>query len=357
MDKGVWFGLVAAWGLGFGCGDAEGAGAADVLDTGDGVEAVGPGDVAEVVDPAGELRFDQIQALGTHNSYHLRPPALSHPSHDYAHPPLAEQLEGGVRHFELDVHRAPDGTGVRVHHITTIDQESSCPRLADCLEQLRAWSLANPWHHLVVVIVEPVDDLARLFAESGADPKESGEDLWEGYIRSLDEEIRAVFPDRLLTPERFRDGDTSIRERLEDRGFVRIADTRGQVAFVLNDTGALRAEYRAGGEGAMFVFGEVGEDDAAFVKADNPVTNAARIEAAVKAGYVVRTRADADLEVDAAVRDLALASGAQLVSTDFPALAPAEGYAVWLPGGAPSRCNPVSAPAGCEASRIESGPR
>jgi len=46
-----------------------------------------------------------------------------------------------------------------------------------------------------------------------------------------------------------------------------------------------------------------------------------------------------------------LASGAQIVSTDYPAAEPARWdghYFVALPGGArAARCNPVNAPAGC----------
>jgi hypothetical protein len=47
-----------------------------------------------------------------------------------------------------------------------------------------------------------------------------------------------------------------------------------------------------------------------------------------------------------------IASGAQIVSTDYPASEPArwEGhYAVGLPGNVPARCNPVNAPPGCGA--------
>jgi hypothetical protein len=47
-----------------------------------------------------------------------------------------------------------------------------------------------------------------------------------------------------------------------------------------------------------------------------------------------------------------MASGAQILSTDYPASEPArwEGhYSVALPGDAVARCNPVNWPAGCGA--------
>lgn len=308
-------------------------------------------------DPAGSLRFDQIQTLGTHNSYHVLIGAPADPSHDYTHPPLPEQLDAGVRHFELDVHRAPDGGPHRVYHIVGIDPGTSCELLSDCLIQIRDWSLAHPEHHLLVVLIEPKDDIATIFADIGQDPRASGEDLWAGHISSIDPVIASVFePGHLLTPTSFRvrSASPTVRHSLENRGFPTVAETRGKVAFVLNDTSAQRAEYRAAGEGLMFVFGEVADGDVAFVKADDPRSNPARIQDAVTRGYIVRTRADADLEVDITRRDAALASGAQLITTDFPRQSPPEtGYGVWLEDGAPSRCNPVSAPSDCDALVIE----
>ena len=54
----------------------------------------------------GALRVNDLQMIGTHNSYHLRPPRDLPPGDvaDYEHPPLDVQLdEQGVRSFELDV--------------------------------------------------------------------------------------------------------------------------------------------------------------------------------------------------------------------------------------------------------------
>jgi hypothetical protein len=69
----------------------------------------------------------------------------------------------------------------------------------------------------------------------------------------------------------------------------------------------------------------------------------------------VRTRADADTVQartgDTTMRDAAITSGAQFVSTDYPVPDPrfGTGYMVEIPGGMPARCNPISAPAECVA--------
>jgi hypothetical protein len=72
---------------------------------------------------------------------------------------------------------------------------------------------------------------------------------------------------------------------------------------------------------------------------------------------LVRTRADWDLVQplagDTSVRDAALAGGAHFISTDFPA--PVDGIDYWvdIPGGTPSRCNPITAPPECTAEAVE----
>jgi len=75
-----------------------------------------------------------------------------------------------------------------------------------------------------------------------------------------------------------------------------------------------------------------------------------KIERLVQAGYIVRTRADANLREargnDTQRRDDALDSGAHIVTTDFPAgeAHPTTGYVVHLPEHAAARVNPSSGP-------------
>ena len=73
-----------------------------------------------------ELRINQLQALGTQNSYHLRPPGEAvAPEWDYAHAPLDRQLDEGVRQLELDVHYAPDGR-FHVFNLPHRDENTTC---------------------------------------------------------------------------------------------------------------------------------------------------------------------------------------------------------------------------------------
>ena len=66
----------------------------------------------------------------------------------------------------------------------------------------------------------------------------------------------------------------------------------------------------------------------------------------VALGYVIRTRADdlSDAQAnDTTTRDAALASGAQIISTDYPVPEILNnGYFAAIPGGTPSGCNPIT---------------
>ena len=70
-----------------------------------------------VAPPADDLRLNQIQVIGTHNSYHVAPSSALMTMFagvakewQYTHRPLGEQLEQlGVRQFELDVFADDDG--------------------------------------------------------------------------------------------------------------------------------------------------------------------------------------------------------------------------------------------------------
>ena len=95
----------------------------------------------------------------------------------------------------------------------------------------------------------------------------------------------------------------------------------------------------------MFVNIEETSPAAAYITLNDPLAQDARIRAAVGAGLIVRTRADADTVQartgDTAMRDAALASAAQYVSTDY--MTPDlrwSAYQVGLPGGMTGRIGP-----------------
>jgi hypothetical protein len=296
------------------------------------------------------LRVNDVQARATHNSYHVRPPLGRFPEYQYTHSALDVQLgEEGVRAFELDVYYDP--AGWRAHHLTVVDEISTCPLLVECLELLRIWSKAHPLHHPVVVLVEPKGFYVPGRITDGPIP---------GHWDSLDAEIRSVLaPGELITPDDVRGSHATLPEALAAEGWPSLRAARGKFLFVMLDTGEDRADYLAGAPNlagrALFVASSEGQPHAAVFLRDDPVGGFDAIQRLVRAGFLVRTRADATLEADYGRLEAALASGAHAISTDAPVagrFADAD-YFLDIPGGMPSRCNPLTTDASCTSRDVE----
>jgi len=292
---------------------------------------------------------------GTHNSYHIAPNPFIIEDWDYTLPPLRTQLaEMGVRQFELDVNWIAGENRFVVLHVELLDPGTTCYYLKDCLTQLKAWSDANPGHHPLFVYLEPKNKIY--------DTHIAG---WDGamadFYNALDNELLAQWPkERLIMPDHIKGTHQTVAQGLAAQGWPTIGESRGKALFMMLDTGGHRKHYTFGHlslDGrVMFVDSDAGDPYAAVRKMDNPIRDQARIQEAVRAGLLVRTRADSGDEPrarDTTRREAAFTSGAQMVSTDYPALGMIEGYSVEIPGGTPSRCNPVNGPAGCTSTAIE----
>jgi hypothetical protein len=339
-----------------------------------------------------DLRINQIQVIGSHNSYHagLTPGVakLLQTSNrkafdglDYSHAPLTTQFDKGVRQIELDVFVDSQGgrfahpygatlnaggaaafdpqhvfakPGFKVLHVQDVDYISTCQPFVGCLQEIRAWSKAHPDHVPLFVLVETKTDKPLPVIPNMASP----EPFTPGALDALDAEIRSVFPDNeRITPDQVRGKYATLPEAVAHNGWPTLKAARGKVVFLLDQTN-VTANYIANGHEALkgrvlFTNAKAGAPDAAFVEHNG--ANPDEIDALVKQGYIVRTRSDADTKEgrsgDTTTRDKALKSGAQMISTDYPWYEPARwtGYTAALPGKVSVRCNPITAPAGCGA--------
>jgi len=231
------------------------------------------------------------------------------------------------------------------------DPDTTCLTLVSCLLAVRDWSDANPGHSPIAILIEAKDTDFFVPVLPPVVPIDAA------LFRDLDDEIRSVFPDeRILLPDDVRGDHATLEDAILADGWPAVGDVRGKVLFLLDNGGAKRDVYR---DGALALEGRVlftnsfpGEPDAAFVKMNDPESDPTLIPELVQAGYLVRTRADADTvqarEDDPTRRDAALASGAHWVSTDYADPDPRlSDYFVELPGGGVLRCNPVNAPGFC----------
>lgn len=341
-----------------------------------------------------ELRINQIQTMATHNSYHRE---LTDAEKDvqrktdknwwnlqYSHTALPNQFTSQhVRGIELDVLPDPQGglytqplvrrdaglpalndpdlakPGAKVLHWPDHDYGSNCVTLVKCLTQVREWSDAHPGHLPITILTELKRTDPAKEAMGGANSP-----LWDGpLLDALDAEIRSVFPDeRLIRPDDVRRAGLTLEQSVLRYGWPALEPSRGKVMFFMDNQGAdVQAPYLAGRpnlEGrVLFTNSRPGRPDAAFVGWNDPTPEIADM---VRKGYYVRTRTDVPFvearSGDTTRLNAALASGAQMVSTDFPVigLSARQGteYVAELPGGAVGRCNPINAPRTCRDDRI-----
>lgn len=356
---------------------------------------------ASAAAPDAELRINELQVIGTHNAYHRELPEAEKAAQVtvdpgapaglyYSHAAIPDQLGAqDVRNLELDVLPDPEGglyaeplvrrlagagpltdpawrePGTKVLHVVDTDYGTTCVTLVACLTQVRTWSAANPDHVPISVMLEFKQSEDRFEALGGVQSPP-----WDAAaLDALDAEIRSVFgEDDLVTPDDVRRDGETLEESVLEHGWPALEDSRGDVLFFMDndaDTPVSAAYLEASPvlEGrVLFTNSLPGRPDAAFVKRNDPLgENLAQIQELVDDGYYVRTRSDLPLSTvttgDTRLRDAALASGAQIVSTDFPAVGMAARYdsdfVAQLPGGGPARCNPVLLPAGCEDDTLE----
>lgn len=304
----------------------------------------------------GTLRMNHLQSKGTHNSYHSPTADVAKiMALDYTHPALGVQFASeGVRQIELDTHLNATAGDLEVYHLYLIDEGTTCRKFVDCLKAVKTWSDAHPAHQPLFIEVEPKDSPATTTDA-------------EAYFKLLEDDAVQVFTrERIVAPDDVRGSAANVRDALAANGWPTLGSARGKVVFYLDNSSLFRDFYTRGGKNIdgrlMFIDANPTDPWAGIIFANDPKADAQRIADALKATLMVRTRADGDnvepFAGDTSVRDAAFASGAHFVSTDYPVTVkgvPMMGplYVVEVPGGAPSRCNPLTAPKECAATDIE----
>ncbi len=305
------------------------------------------------------LRLNQIQLIGSHNSYKqaIDPPLMAllrqtdsamANALDYSHIPLSEQLSLGLRNLELDVYADTKGgkyaqplgltwvkdapsaqpydpnkvmqtPGFKALHVQEVDFRSNCLTLAQCLGELRDWSAANPNHLPVFVTMNAKDDPIDRPGFTAPEP------FTAEVLDALDDEIREALGARLLSPDEVRGDYETLEEAVRQGGWPTLAEARGRFLFILDEVGDKRAAYVKDHPSLrgrlMFANAEPGTTEAAWLIMNEAVEELSDIQKYVKEGYIVRTRADANTQEartnDQRTFQAAKQSGAQIITTDY----------------------------------------
>jgi hypothetical protein len=266
---------------------------------------------------------------------------------------------------DFDPKHEMDKPGFKVMHVMNFDQRSSCHTFVACLTVIRGWSQQHPHHLPIFILVETKQGRAN----APVDPN-GPEPFTSATFDALDAEIRSVFQSsEMITPDQVRGSYDTLPEAIQTTaksgaskkgGWPTLAEARGKVVFLM-DQKPVTPVYTAGHPALrgrlIFTNAEPGAPDAAFIEENEPSKE--MIDALARQGYLIRTRTD-DGTIEARANDhtranVALSSGAQILSTDYPPAEPAKwtGFVIGFPHGLTARCNPVTASPGCVDALLE----
>ena len=332
------------------------------------------------------LALNQIQLIGTHNSYHIAPHSSVMklirkvmPSQadaiKYSHRPLTEQLELlGMRKFELDIFHDNKGggysqplgaimahginwkgnypefnedalkaPGMKVLHFPNFDFRSNTPNLIKALNEIDVWSRKNFYHLPIMILIETKNTNTGSITASGT--------FGIKDFVQLENEIKSVLNlSRIITPDEVRGEFNTLNKAIRTKGWPSLYKSRGRFIFALDNQGKELDSYlklHPQLKGAiLFVSSPPGKPESAFLKINDPIRNYSLIKEKVAEGYLIRTRADSDLaqakNIDYNQMQKAFSSGAQYISTDFPTDGSNKNnYNVGWPQGKIGRLNPL----------------
>ncbi|MBN7812558.1 phosphatidylinositol-specific phospholipase C1-like protein [Algoriphagus sp. H41] len=334
---------------------------------------------------AQDLKLNQIQVIGSHNSYksQMAPELLDYLSKinpaasqslAYAHIPLESQLDLGLRNLELDVFHDPQGgrysnpkgleiiqsaggklpdydpsdalakAGLKLFHVQDLDFQSHYLLFADALAALKKWSDAQPDHTPIFVLINAKD--------SQVPGTRSTLPFTASALDSIDLEIRThLGMDKLITPDLVRGEFASLEAAVLAGNWPSLDEVRGRFLFVLDENEEKTERYLSAKpdlrDAVLFVNKKEGNPNAGFRIINNAVKDEEYIRDLVGKGYLIRTRADSDTKEaraeDYGTFEKAKASGAQVISTDYyqPSTFFESSYRVDFGEGGYERPNPV----------------
>ena len=332
------------------------------------------------------LKLNQIQVIGSHNSYKMAidPPLFrllkqtdsTMAKHiEYSHISIPEQLTLGLQNLEIDIYADAQGgkyaqpkgleweknekdvppfdpeglmkqPGFKVFHIQEIDFRRHVLTFNQCLQQLKAWSEANTSHLPIFITMNAKDEAI----------KRPGFTVPEKFTPAVFDELdktilQTLGREKIIIPNDIRANHPTLESAVLAGNWPTLDKAKGKFIFILDETGEKRAayiqNYPALKDRVLFANAEPGTPEAAFLILNNPLQDSTRIKEMVAKGYIVRTRADAET-MEARQNDTrkfaaACRSGAQIITTDYYRKSthfPSD-YAVSFPTGTFARINPL----------------
>ncbi len=296
------------------------------------------------------VKFNEIKFLGTHNSYQIAATEeykklynavsdltfgiVNNKKANFTMDTLTEQFECGIRNVEIDIETVVQDEKVSfiVSHDPSLDNTSSCFDFEKALEEIKMWSDSNQNHLPVTIIIEP---------KKNVPPIRNMKNFTLEYANELDNLLRDVLGDKLLTPADMMGEYESLKEMRLDDGWLPVKDTLGKVIVLLHDT-TVTNDYIKQDETiktqAMFPmlrYDDRNESYASFIIDNEPEKALKHEEESIdKCNLIVRTRADSFPSYSDERYENADKCRSQIISTDYPPRYSENGNHTYTFGGA-----------------------
>lgn len=308
-----------------------------------------------------KLRLNDIQIIGSHNSYkkaiepklwnliNLFDSKLAK-SLQYEHIAITEQLNLGLRNLEIDVVHDPEGgrfkeplgntllnmflsnpisydtndemlkPGLKVMHQPDFDFRSHNLTFIGCLTEIKKWSECNKGHIPIIITMNTKDKKRDIPGTVDLLP------FTKEVLKTIDAEILIVFNrNELITPDLIQGKFQTLEESILSDGWPILEKLKGRILFVLDEKGKRLEDYlnddKSLTDKVMFTNSKEGNPSAAFRIVNDPMKDGEYISELVEKGYLVRTRADAGTKEarnnDYTRFDEAKKTGAQIITTDY----------------------------------------
>jgi len=270
-----------------------------------------------------DIKLNEIKILASHNSYKKYGTAIGKffiglgstkeeaDALKYGYKNFTDQFEAGIRSMEIDLRMRK--TEFMLTHVPLVDNGSVAPVFSLALDEIALFSESNPNHVPIIILMEIKDDwmiLDHALQVIGTD-----------QLKQLNILLEDKLGDLLFSPNDMLENGKTLNETVQTTGWPSVSSLLGKVIFVLHPGNFTQTYYEIDPSLVslpMFLGiypDQISESYASFIVHNDPDVTA--ISQLVSQGYIVRTRIDADLFYTQENYDAALASGAQILSSDY----------------------------------------
>lgn len=281
------------------------------------------------------IKFNELSFIATHNSYetesvsaytkmcsalsNIVPNLIEDGSGTLNHQTLTEQLNCGIRSFEIDVEAGKSfgKTSFYCMHNPVITMTTSCYDFSLALKEICMWSDYNPNHLPITIMIEPKEKFVPM-----------GNLRWFSaeYAQELDSFLRENLGDKLFTPSDMLRDYNSFYEMRQNDDWCKVSDMLGKVIVLLHFSGDITPQYieldptvRTQAMFPAMVSAHADYSYTAFIITNDAVTARDTNKSMVAdKKLVVRTRVDTHPSYSEERRAAAMESCSQIMSTDFP---------------------------------------